>query len=455
MQVQYDKTIGCCCYYQKKRAIWDFETNKSFDLEKYWNGKYFTKIRRIIKAGYDDYTGCRNCQFIEYNTLCLPEDPPDHLNSKQASNYIKAFYNFKNKKIYIDNYPVRYYFNFGLACNLNCVMCSQAAIRKKNYAVLPTEIFDLFEEYFTYAEQVTIIGGEPFVIPQARNFIKKFNTSDRLSDVRLSIITNGTLLHHYMDYFNNIKKMNLCISIDSSASTYEQIRRGASWSQLEKNINNLISRKERRNRQWTITLAAVLMKSSLRNLVPFVKWLSQKHLRCNFVPITSTMLNKNEDIFSYPQLLDTIPDWYNSINEAIELLQNHMPDAAIKLKIMRDKLIKLKKLYDNNPALFSASDVKITEILLGIQDKKFLIWGTASFYELYLQDPIKQASLSNFLGFVDNDPKKWGQTKDNMPIYRPDQINSLQPDIIIIASAMRQEIITQIRNELGITCKII
>lgn len=217
------------------------------------------------------------------------------------------------------------------------------------------------------ASEIAIIGGEPFLLPNARAFIEMVVSDPNYSDVKLSLLTNGTLLHYYIEKLRSMKRINLCVSLDSIGNAYEQIRRGPRWDETEHNIMAFKETAEKYNLDWTVNIAAVVMKSSIPRLVDFVDWCIKNDFPVYFVPIVSIQPQAiqrrgypiQEDVFMYPELLKDIPNWEDLFNKAIEKLteKGWITRAAEPLSLMRDEL-KARELNLKGEDLFCKGDIE-------------------------------------------------------------------------------------------------
>ncbi len=355
MQIEYNEKVGCCCYYKFEKD----NLTMPLDIDRYWNGDYMKQLRGTIASNNADGTGCEGCQYIKYGTVSGFTTIPEGLTKIQSDNWDSALTNYHKKEMVIDSYPVKYYMNFGLACNLNCVMCSQEDMRHTDRRQLPVEPLRKLKDYLVIANEIAIIGGEPLMIPNSRKFIETVINDPDYSNVKLSIYTNGTLLHNYIEPFKNMKRLGICISLDSVGEAYEYIRKGARWQNTERNILNFKETGEKYGLDWNVSIAAVIMKSSIPRMVDFVDWCIENETPVHFVPIQKQGFTQNEEVFNYPELLNDIPDWEDIFDTAIEKLKNKgwIAGAANPLTIMKDE-IKTQALVPRGEALFSTGDVE-------------------------------------------------------------------------------------------------
>jgi organic radical activating enzyme len=77
-----------------------------------------------------------------------------------------------------------FYFSWG--CNLSCAFCYQVPWRDQWRTALPDDLFERCRDDFLSMLQVECIGGEPFAIPSALSFMRKFVADPELAQVRLS-----------------------------------------------------------------------------------------------------------------------------------------------------------------------------------------------------------------------------------------------------------------------------
>jgi hypothetical protein len=74
-----------------------------------------------------------------------------------------------------------------------------------------------------------------------------------------------------------------------------------------------------------VNIAAVVMKTSLENLLPFVDWCIGHDFPVHFVPLLSqtaggALDTDPEDIFQFPELLDDVAGWEDVFDQAIARL---------------------------------------------------------------------------------------------------------------------------------------
>jgi sulfatase maturation enzyme AslB (radical SAM superfamily) len=342
LQLEYNAHARCCCYYHDVEDRWDAG---GFDIARLWNSPIMRRKRGIVASGAAEGTGCDGCQYLKYATGSRFTSIPADVNALQRANWQHALADFEAKRIVVESWPIKYYMNFGLACNIDCIHCCQTGDRGRDGRQLPVEPLLRMKEHLVRAHEFAIIGGEPLAVKSSRTFIDAVLADPDYADVQLSLYTNGTLLHQYLERLQAQRKVAVCLSLDSSGDAFEYIRKGGSWEVVERNILAFKEAGLARGLAWRVNVAAVVMKTSLAHLVPFVDWCIRHDFPVHFVPLLSqtaggALDTDAEDIFQFPELLDEMPGWEDIFDQAIErLTQKGWRDAgAGPLALMKEEL---------------------------------------------------------------------------------------------------------------------
>lgn len=137
-------------------------------------------------------------------------------------------------KTVLEAAPRRFVFELTNACNLNCKMCG------RNSADFQPTWFQMdwlkyFEPVAHLVEEVTLMGwGEPTVHPHFAEFL---DWAHRLG-LRKYFCTNGMRLDKLFDDIFRTETDIIAVSMDGAcAETNEEIRRGADFNKILKNIS--------------------------------------------------------------------------------------------------------------------------------------------------------------------------------------------------------------------------
>jgi sulfatase maturation enzyme AslB (radical SAM superfamily) len=190
------------------------------------------------------------------------------------------------------------------------------------------------------ADQISMQGGEPFIIPEALKLIDVFSKDSAFESVRMVFVTNGTVLQRHLETLSRFKRVSLSVSLDSVGKTYEHIRKGAKWNITESNLLATRDIIHNSRPEWELFTTMVLMKSSLESLVDFVDWCVSHRIMCNsFMPIYQNGFLEEEDIFKNIAMLESIPNWRDIFSAALtKLISANWIYSAKQLAAVADQL---------------------------------------------------------------------------------------------------------------------
>lgn len=183
--------------------------------------------------------------------------------------------------------PPTVYVELTNECNLNCVMCDRGALSRKK---LKMDI-ELFKRIIDNAAEIGVPEvklnrfGEPLLQPLLIDMIKYAKDKDIL---RVYFTTNATLLTEEMARKIIASGLDsITFSVDGgTAETYENIRRGARYNKVVKNIETFARiRQELGQKKPEIVLNTILMKDTEDEMsLVFKKW-SPIVNKINVIPV--------------------------------------------------------------------------------------------------------------------------------------------------------------------------
>ncbi len=327
-----DSNVSACCYYGGFRDYWKDEPT---DINHYWNGPALQEVRRVQKRLTASPNGCSSCFYFQqsvdgkgwtgdnyYDFTALPNG----LSQAQADNWrlAKADYEARSERVRCT--PLKLYANFGYACNISCTMCHQVPRRQELKRQILADTVLAWHEMLERCLQVFIVGGEPFAIPEAVKFIRKFAPDVRYDPVQLVLLTNGTVLHKHWKTLKDKRLLWLGVSLDSIGEGYERIRVGGRWADVERNILDALDVKAKSHPDWKVTTSANIQKSGIPFLPEFAKWHVKHDLHTFFFDFISAPgvedTYHTDNVLQNPQLLDGIPGWQDSFLEAAAVFRS-------------------------------------------------------------------------------------------------------------------------------------
>lgn len=347
MQFDYHQTIRPCCYYRGEVDYFDFNSEKDLNIKELWNDKKFQNYRKIISENkYQESNGCSNCEYLNYfnepihehafkNFFKNSKPKNDKLNNLRIRNLNQAYNEFLTKKIILESLPSRYYINFGNECNFKCTFCYQNIERDQQYnSIVKFDNLKKQAELLKLASQISIIGGEPLVIKESRKFLDFLIENKDFHDLRLELLTNGSLLHHYTERFLAFDNIKMPISMEAIGEDLEKIRIGAKWKKLEENILNFMKIGKKYKKNWEVSIACNVMKTSLtnNNLYRLVEWACKNEIKIHFGYVNGVTQYDidNEDVFKNPSLLNKgeTRNWKKIYQDSLDLLQSYQRHSA-------------------------------------------------------------------------------------------------------------------------------
>lgn len=323
--LHYHGLVRGCCYYYGDGESWDFSKPGSF--RDVWNGENFQKQRAFARSAKAGEGPCGSCHFLQLDKAFPYGDPPEDATPDQRANWQSALDTIESGSNVAEYRPVRYVLYFGSACNISCTMCCDRHNRKTKDRLSMSALDEILED-MRYVYEVHLIGGEPLHIPEAQEFIKALASREELANVRLSVGTNGTLLHNYWDVFESLQRLRIGVSLDSVGEAYERIRKGAKWAQVEENLLTLKRMGE--GRPWELLTNSVIMKSSLDRLDELVEWSVRHDIRCQFKALIPQPFATDEDVWRDRSLLNEIPGWEARLDRSVDMLSEHGWDDLAK-----------------------------------------------------------------------------------------------------------------------------
>ncbi len=196
-------------------------------------------------------------------------------------------------------------------CNLRCFYC----MPEEDYEFTPASRLMQAKEIESLAKifvengvnKIRLTGGEPLVRKDAAEII------DRLSrlPVDLTLTTNATRLHDFVDVLEKAKVRSLNISLDTlDPDKFNIITRRDGFRKVMDNIHLMLSR------NFTVKINVVVMKGLNDNeVLDFVEWTKDLPVQVRFIefmPFDGNRWTSNQ-VFTWKDMLDRIEENYTPI----------------------------------------------------------------------------------------------------------------------------------------------
>ncbi|MFZ1714694.1 MAG: GTP 3',8-cyclase MoaA [Saprospiraceae bacterium] len=210
-------------------------------------------------------------------------------------------------------------------CNLRCFYC----MPEEDYDFTPTSRLMQAEEIVFLANtfvdlgvnKIRLTGGEPLVRKDAADIILRLSKLP----VKLTLTTNATRVHDFIDVFTQADLTSLNVSLDTlDKDRFIFMTRRDQFQRTIDNINLLI------DRGFHVKINVVVMKGlNDAELLDFVAWTKDHpiHIRfIEFMPFEGNRWTSNK-VVTLAEMLETIHTRYN-----IEALHNGFHDTDKKFR---------------------------------------------------------------------------------------------------------------------------
>ena len=231
-------------------------------LQKAWNSDYMKNARLKMING----------EVLEACTKCVEQEARGYKSMREESNRESNF-NKVNVDGSMDIMPYSLELHFGNVCNLKCKMCGQNYSNQIGKEIL--QIGDKDQDFLKWVykqsgnvnnwtnnlsvqytwfqnqktkkrlnefvsqniTQLTIIGGEPTVIPEFYELLDYCYENDTLKDKDITLVTNLTNTNPKMTkWLPQMKKWTIWASLDGIGDITEYIRYPSNFEKVKENL---------------------------------------------------------------------------------------------------------------------------------------------------------------------------------------------------------------------------
>ena len=233
---------------------------------------------------------------------------------------------YRLSKLRLRSWPSMLFIQPSYLCNLNCVMCNQKHVRKEpkgSPSVIPG-LMSYQEAFETFIENIILQGGEPLLVPEILGYLERASSGEQNHIITLN--TNGLLFHRHEEMLKRIRRLKINFSVDAgSKDIYEKIRTGGDWDRLIWNIGLAVRMARDRGNEWSINIQNLIMKSNIEHVHEIVQFWAERAPSQKIYPVLGAD-NTVENVFVYNHLLDQVPLWRDSLDEALRLASEYRLD---------------------------------------------------------------------------------------------------------------------------------
>ncbi|MCA9300588.1 MAG: SPASM domain-containing protein [Phycisphaerales bacterium] len=264
--------VHACCVTWLQEGAGRFGTLDKESLLDVWNNDVARDFRRTIVDG--SYSYCRKDECPVYG---LPEAD---IRVYEDGRFAGEIEKWRADESHVVR-PVALSLQYDETCNLSCASCRSDVQMATGDEVRAIQV--IHDNVFggeIRPEKIRLNGaGEALISPVFKKFLMDFD-DERLSDVRLCLITNGTTLsekvYERMGARDALEEIS--VSIDAgSREVFEEVRRGGLWDTLVRNVD-FYARLLAEGRIKRLEASFTLQQRNYRDLYNFFEFCSSRGL---------------------------------------------------------------------------------------------------------------------------------------------------------------------------------
>ena len=258
----YEKPSGinpCCAYQPNTPSNVLMLAKHETTLEERFNHPYMVKLKDHLLNSDKLPSACIGCEVDEnYGVRSLREQLDDMVADNNYAWDVNKF-----EMLWLDHRASN-------ECNFSCKMCGSdfsnvhAKINgqygKTGIIKSPNDI-QMYLDQLDTIKQVNLLGGEPMLMDSTFTILKEIRKRNLQSQIDLSIVTNGSLLHRKKDdlikLLAGFKFVDIAVSMDVMGAQHNYWRQKNTWDAVETNIKILYewAQENRQNKQCALRVA--------------------------------------------------------------------------------------------------------------------------------------------------------------------------------------------------------
>ena len=272
----------------------------------YWNSEYVKAARRRMLAG-EELAECQRCYHEErhgYKSHRIVEN--ENWQERHGEEGIQDLISKTRADGTLDSHLQYLDLRLGNTCNMLCIMCQphessrwvlpahelaassentelkrewkfRSLINPKRFEWYRNDSFwaDL-KGFLPALKEVTIGGGEPFLIKEQFTFVKACCEMGEANHIRLRYHTNGTIFAEEMvRYWEQFEWVHFLVSLDGVGEVANYVRFPSAWKAIESNIRHFDSLSENTITNFNFTTHAL----NIQRLPEVLDWANASGLR--------------------------------------------------------------------------------------------------------------------------------------------------------------------------------
>ncbi|HOZ50250.1 MAG TPA: GTP 3',8-cyclase MoaA [Chitinophagaceae bacterium] len=230
--------------------------------------------------------------------------------------------------LYDTHHRVHNYLRISLtdACNFRCFYCmpnEEVDVTPNSKLMSKEEIFEIAKIFVSLGvNKIRLTGGEPLVRKDIGEIIELLSSLP----VKLTMTTNGVLVHKYIDIFKKANLKSINISLDPlNPITFLSLTKRDQFYQVKKNIDLLLKH------HFSVKVNVVTMKGiNDKEITDFVEWTQFEPIHVRFIEFMPFANNQwmSDKVFTYQQILSQIAEKFDFVK-----IQDELNDTTKKYQV--------------------------------------------------------------------------------------------------------------------------
>lgn len=239
MSIETTPTGGArpCCLFEADIPDIDLRKNT---LSEAFNSEYMQSLRNQFRAG-EKPTGCKKC---------WTEEAAGKTSKRQfmLMKYANVDYNQEGSLSFLD-------LKLGNVCNLKCRICGSWSsskwtkeeiahgnlearnwLQQGNWPRENTQFWEDLYQILPGVKSFDFTGGEPFLIQEHFDLLKKAQDMNVASNISIHYNTNGTTFPSNHTVWKDYRHVEIAFSIDNVRERFEYERYPARWDKVQENL---------------------------------------------------------------------------------------------------------------------------------------------------------------------------------------------------------------------------
>jgi MoaA/NifB/PqqE/SkfB family radical SAM enzyme len=295
-----------------------------------WHGEPARELRRAMER-HDLTVGCEFCKWQ------VDEGRPDMAFAR--------WFDSQPVTAPEPDWPSQLELSISQTCNLQCAMCnaewsSSIRVQREGLPPLPKVYDDRFfedlREFLPHLDRIKFLGGEPFLAVETLRVMEMLVEMGLRT--RCHVTTNGTQWTPRVERILDMLPVDVAVSLDAAtAATYESIRIGSSWDQVQDHLDRFQQRAAANDTDVTVTFC--LMTSNWHEFGDFCRAADERGIGCAVNTVTEP---------AHLSLLKQPPDELHRIVDALEATDRRIgASLGRSARTWRDELRRLRSHLDS------------------------------------------------------------------------------------------------------------